>query len=153
MSPVHEGRCSGELFGGECSLPEGGAASTEDLLPLATVAGPSLEAGGGGPSQNTTPRDSPPSTPGLARRLSGAPPALRLNLDDATWSRATQAQRRQLPQGGAQQPPPKPGGLANKVSRATGGQGGRSAGEPLSARGPSPLGYRWLSKGCTLLIE
>lgn len=100
------------------SLPEGGAASTEDLLPLATVAGPSLEAGGGGPSQNTTPRDSPPSTPGLARRLSGAPPALRLNLDDATWSRATQAQRRQLPQGGVQQPPPKPGGLANKAAKA-----------------------------------
>lgn len=64
--------------------------STDDLLPLANLAGPSLEQDASLPatataSQNTTPRDSPPSTPGVARHLS-AVPALRLNLDDTTWS-------------------------------------------------------------------
>uniref|UniRef100_A0A131XTP7 Putative alpha-glucosidase alpha-glucosidase n=3 Tax=Ixodes ricinus TaxID=34613 RepID=A0A131XTP7_IXORI len=67
-----------------------GAASTDDLLPLASVAGPSADQEPSQPataatSQNTTPRESPQTTPALARRASNAP-ALKLNLDDATWS-------------------------------------------------------------------
>lgn len=103
------------------SLPEAlGAASTEDLLPLASVAGPSLEQEANSQpataatSQNTTPRDTPPSTPGLARRMSGVP-ALKLNLDDTTWSTVRPPKAVGATHLAQRKEEPKRSGLANKV--------------------------------------
>ncbi|XP_037268133.1 myogenesis-regulating glycosidase isoform X2 [Rhipicephalus microplus] len=105
-------------------LPEAlGAASTEDLLPLASVAGPSLEQEANSQpataatSQNTTPRDTPPSTPGLARRMSGVP-ALKLNLDDTTWSTVRPPKAVGATHLAQRKEEPKRSGLANKAAKA-----------------------------------